>query len=150
MYDLTEGPGPRPTARHCIKVTVGTMSSMHLLMKPMTDVVYSSMPSEESWNIFQSVLAKQSCSLASASSDHFFLIDLYLCSYTLIPVFSVCLMPVRFVSSSLPVFLLVLLSVSSSCFLAFPVLTTLPALTLSLTFVLYLAIPPWNTDRCLP
>ena len=53
-------------------VTVGTTSSMHLLMKPMTDVVYSSMPSEESWNIFQSLLAKQSCSLTSASSDHFF------------------------------------------------------------------------------
>ena len=46
---------------------------MHLLMKPVTDVVYSSMPSEESRNIFQSVLAKQSCSLAFASSDHFFI-----------------------------------------------------------------------------
>ena len=46
---------------------------MHFLMKPMTDVVYSSMPLEESRNIFQSVLAKQSCSLASASSDHFFI-----------------------------------------------------------------------------
>ena len=43
-------------------VTVGTTSSMHLLMKPMTDVVYFSMPSEESRNMFQSVLAKQSCS----------------------------------------------------------------------------------------
>jgi hypothetical protein len=32
------------------------------------------MPSEESQKIFQSVLAKQSCSLASASSDHY-LID---------------------------------------------------------------------------
>jgi hypothetical protein len=42
-------------------------------MKPMTDVVYSSMPSEESQNIFQYVLEKQSCSLASASSDHFFI-----------------------------------------------------------------------------
>ncbi|CDQ74996.1 unnamed protein product [Oncorhynchus mykiss] len=31
------------------------------------------MPSEESRNIFQSVLAKQSCSLASASSDNFFI-----------------------------------------------------------------------------
>jgi hypothetical protein len=31
------------------------------------------MPSEESWNIFQSVLAKQSWSLASVSSDHFFI-----------------------------------------------------------------------------
>jgi hypothetical protein len=50
-------------------VTFGTMSSMPLLMKPVTDV-----PSEESWNKFQYVLAKQSCSLASASSDHF-LID---------------------------------------------------------------------------
>ena len=29
-------------------VTVGTTSSMHLLMKPVTDVVYSSMPSEAS------------------------------------------------------------------------------------------------------
>ena len=53
-------------------VTVGTTLSMHLLMKPVTDAMYSSMPSEESWNIFQSVLAKQSCSLASASSDYFF------------------------------------------------------------------------------
>uniref|UniRef100_A0A8C8GAW8 Pentraxin (PTX) domain-containing protein n=2 Tax=Oncorhynchus tshawytscha TaxID=74940 RepID=A0A8C8GAW8_ONCTS len=43
---------------------------MHLLMKPVTDVVYSSTPSEESQNIFQSVLTKPSCSLASASSDH--------------------------------------------------------------------------------
>ena len=46
---------------------------MHLLMRPVTDVVYSSMPSEESRNIFQSVLAKQSCSLASVSSDYFFI-----------------------------------------------------------------------------
>ena len=52
-------------------VTVGTTSSMHLLMKPMTEVVYSSMPLDESWNIFQSVLAKQSCSVAAESSDHF-------------------------------------------------------------------------------
>ena len=52
------------------RVTVGTISSM---MKPVTDVVYSSMPSEESRNIFQSVLAKQSCSLAFASSEHFFI-----------------------------------------------------------------------------
>ena len=49
-------------------VTVGTTSSMHLLMKPVTDVVYSSMPSDKIRNIFQSVLTKQSCSLASASS----------------------------------------------------------------------------------
>jgi hypothetical protein len=47
---------------------VGTTSSMHLLMKPMTDVVYSSMPSDESLNIFQSVLAKQSCSLTCLST----------------------------------------------------------------------------------
>eukprot|EP00063_Salmo_salar_P086461 XP_014061296.1 PREDICTED: uncharacterized protein LOC106608107 isoform X2 [Salmo salar] len=33
---------------------------------------------------------------------------------------------------------------------AFPVLTILPALTLSLPIVLYLAIPPWITDLCLP
>ena len=39
-------------------ITVGTMSSMHLLMKPLTEVVYSSMPLDESRNIFQSVLAK--------------------------------------------------------------------------------------------
>ena len=37
----------------------------------MTEVVYSSMPGDESRNIFQSVLAKQSCSVASASSDRF-------------------------------------------------------------------------------
>ena len=49
---------------YVLTVTVGTTSSMHLL-------IYSSMPSEESRNIFQSVQAKQSCSLASASSDHF-------------------------------------------------------------------------------
>ena len=36
-------------------VTVGKKSSIHLLMKTVTDVVYS-MPSEESRNIFQSVL----------------------------------------------------------------------------------------------
>ena len=52
-------------------VTVGTTSSMHLLMKPMTEVVYSSMTLDESRNILQSVLAKQSCSVASTSSDHF-------------------------------------------------------------------------------
>ena len=46
-------------------VTVGTTSSMHILIKPVTDVVNSSMPSDESRNIFQSVLVKQSCSLAS-------------------------------------------------------------------------------------
>ena len=44
---------------------------MHLLKKLMTEVVYSSMTLDESQNIFQSVLAKQSCSVASASSDHF-------------------------------------------------------------------------------
>ena len=56
----------------CVRtVTVGMTSSMHLLMKPMTEVVYSSMPLDESRNIFQSGLAKQSCSVASASSDHF-------------------------------------------------------------------------------
>ena len=54
-------------------VTVGTISSMQLLIKPGTYVVYSSMPLEESRNMFQSVIAKQSCSLASASSDHFFI-----------------------------------------------------------------------------
>jgi hypothetical protein len=37
-------------------VTVGTTSSMHLLMKPVTEVVDSSMPLDESHNIFQSVL----------------------------------------------------------------------------------------------
>ena len=37
-------------------VMVGTTSSMHLSMKPPTDVVYS-MPSDESWNIFQFVIA---------------------------------------------------------------------------------------------
>ena len=41
------------------------------LIKPVTEVVCSSMPLDESRNIFQSVLAKQSCSVASASSDHF-------------------------------------------------------------------------------
>jgi hypothetical protein len=54
-------------------VIVGTMSSIDLLMKPMTNVVYYSMPLLKSWNIFQSVLAKQSGSLAFASSDHFFI-----------------------------------------------------------------------------
>jgi hypothetical protein len=51
-------------------------------MKPVTDVVYmwctmalndlnvNVNVNEESWNIFRSVLAKQSCSLAFASSDH--------------------------------------------------------------------------------
>ena len=52
-------------------VTMGMTSTMHLLMKPVTDVVHSSMPSGESRNIFQSVLAKQSCSFAYASSYHF-------------------------------------------------------------------------------
>ena len=41
--------------------------------KAVTDVVYSSMSSEESRNMFQSVLAKQSCSLVPASSDQFFI-----------------------------------------------------------------------------
>jgi hypothetical protein len=45
------------------------------MKKPMSDVVYSSMPSKESRIIFQSVLAKSPCSLASASSDHTFFID---------------------------------------------------------------------------
>uniref|UniRef100_A0A8C8GCQ6 Ciliogenesis-associated TTC17-interacting protein n=1 Tax=Oncorhynchus tshawytscha TaxID=74940 RepID=A0A8C8GCQ6_ONCTS len=44
---------------------------MPLLMKPVTEVVYSSIPLDESRNIVQSVLASQSCSVASASSDHF-------------------------------------------------------------------------------
>ena len=52
-------------------VTVGMTSSMHLLMKLMTEVVYSLLSLDESRNIFQSVLAKQSCRVASASSDHF-------------------------------------------------------------------------------
>ena len=39
-------------------VIVGTTSSMYLLTKPVTDVMFSSMPLEESRNIFQSVLAK--------------------------------------------------------------------------------------------
>jgi hypothetical protein len=52
-------------------VNVGVMSSMHLLMNPVTEVIYSSMQLDKSLNIFQSVLAKQSCSVASASSDHF-------------------------------------------------------------------------------
>ena len=54
-------------------VNVGTMSLMHLLMKPVIEVVNSLMPLDESWNIFKSVLAKQSCSVASLSSDHFVL-----------------------------------------------------------------------------
>jgi hypothetical protein len=37
---------------------VGTMLSRHLLMKPVTEVVYFSMPLDESQNIFQSVPAK--------------------------------------------------------------------------------------------
>jgi hypothetical protein len=44
---------------------------MHLLMKQVTDVVYISLPLGESRNMFQSVLAKQSCSIASAPPDHF-------------------------------------------------------------------------------
>lgn len=47
-----------------------TTLSKHL-MKPMTDVANSSMLSDESRNILNFVLLKQSCSLASASSDHF-------------------------------------------------------------------------------
>ena len=46
-------------------VIVGTTSSMHLLKKPVTDVVNFSMTSDESRNMFLSVLAKQSSSLAS-------------------------------------------------------------------------------------
>jgi hypothetical protein len=41
-----------------------------LINEAVTDVLNSSMPSGES-RVFQSVLAKQSCSLASTSSDHF-------------------------------------------------------------------------------
>jgi hypothetical protein len=40
-------------------------------MKPVTEVVYSSMPLDESRNIFQCVLTKQSCSIVSALSAHF-------------------------------------------------------------------------------
>jgi hypothetical protein len=40
-------------------------------MKPVTVVEYTSIPLDESQNIFQSVLEKQSCSVASASSAHF-------------------------------------------------------------------------------
>ena len=58
-------------------VTVGMTSSMHLLMKLMTEVVYSSTPLDESRNIFQSVLAKPSCSVASASSNHFRRIEIW-------------------------------------------------------------------------
>lgn len=49
----------------------GMMSSMHLLLKPVTDVVNPSVLSDESLNILQSVLVKLSYSLASALSDHF-------------------------------------------------------------------------------
>ena len=42
---------------------------MHLLMMPVNDVMYSTTPSEDFQNIFQSVLAKK----ASASSDQFFI-----------------------------------------------------------------------------
>ena len=52
-------------------VNVGAMSLMHLLMTPVTEVVYSSMPLDESQNTFLFVIAKQSCCLTSASSDHF-------------------------------------------------------------------------------
>jgi hypothetical protein len=38
--------------------TVRTMLSMHLLMKPVTEVVHYSVSLDESWNIFQSVLSK--------------------------------------------------------------------------------------------
>ena len=47
-------------------VTVGMMSLMHLSRKLVTEVVYSSMPLDESRNIVQSVLAKQSFGVASA------------------------------------------------------------------------------------
>lgn len=49
-------------------VIVGTTSSTHYLMKPVTNDVYSSMLMDESLNIFQSVFSKQSCSIESASS----------------------------------------------------------------------------------
>ena len=48
---------------YVLTVTVGKMLSMHSLMKPVADVVNSSMPSNESSDIIQSVLAKQSFSL---------------------------------------------------------------------------------------
>ena len=54
-------------------VTVGTTSSMHLLIKTVTDMVYSSMSSEESREHVPFCATKQSCSLASASSDHLFI-----------------------------------------------------------------------------
>ena len=44
-------------------VTVGTTSLMHLLMKPMTEVIYSSMPLDEYQNMSHAVQAKQSCSI---------------------------------------------------------------------------------------
>ena len=40
-------------------VPVETTLSMHLLMKPMTEVVYFSMSLDESCNMFQFLLAKQ-------------------------------------------------------------------------------------------
>jgi hypothetical protein len=46
-------------------VTLGMTLSMQLLMKPVNEVVYS-IPLDEFLNIFQSVLAKQSCSVAFA------------------------------------------------------------------------------------
>ena len=47
------------------------INTLTVLMKPVTDVVNSSMPSDESQNIFPAVLVKQPCSLASASLYHF-------------------------------------------------------------------------------
>jgi hypothetical protein len=48
--------------------TVGMTLLMHLLMKPVTELAYSSMPLDKSQNIFQSVLAKQSYCIASVLS----------------------------------------------------------------------------------
>ena len=39
-------------------VTVGTTSSMHLLMKPVTEVIYSSMPLDESRELIPVVASK--------------------------------------------------------------------------------------------
>ena len=46
--------------RYVPMVTVGTLFLMYLLMHLVTEVVYSTMPLDESQNIFQSVIAKQS------------------------------------------------------------------------------------------
>ena len=63
-----------PTSRCCVdSVNALRYQNAWSFWVTVTGVVYSSMPSGKSLNIFHSPLATQSCSLVPASSNHFFI-----------------------------------------------------------------------------